>query len=94
MVRLVRKSKYANCASDDEAASRINSVVARDKQNKDFLAEIEGTVVVSEREVQEALGKLPLLFTQVRAVPYYSNDQVSGRRIFAIRSGSLFEKLA
>lgn len=51
------------------------------------------TVVVSESEVQEALNNLPLLLTQARTVPYFSNGQRDGRRIFAIRSGSFFEKI-
>lgn len=51
------------------------------------------TVVVSESDVQEALNNLPLLLTQARTVPYFSNGQRDGRRIFAIRSGSFFEKI-
>jgi general secretion pathway protein C len=51
------------------------------------------TVVVSESEIQDALNNLPLLLTQARTVPYFSNGQRDGRRIFAIRSGSFFEKI-
>jgi general secretion pathway protein C len=56
----------------------------------DSTAEI---VPVSEADVQDALNNLPLLLTQARTVPYFSNGQRDGRRIFAIRSGSFFEKI-
>jgi type II secretion system protein C len=50
-------------------------------------------VVVAETDVQEALNNLPSLLTQARTVPYFSNGQRNGRRIFAIRTGSFFEKI-
>lgn len=48
---------------------------------------------VSEGELNEALSNLPLLLSQARAVPYFRNGQSIGMRLFAIRSGSLYEKL-
>ncbi len=50
-------------------------------------------VVVAERDVDEALSNLPVLLTQLRAVPYFKNGQAVGLRLFAIKSGSLFEKI-
>lgn len=50
-------------------------------------------VVVAESDVDEALSNLPVLLTQVRAVPYFKNGQAVGLRLFAIKSGSLFEKI-
>lgn len=48
---------------------------------------------VSESELNEALSNLPLLLSQARAVPYFRNGQSIGMRLFAIRSGSMYEKL-
>jgi general secretion pathway protein C len=48
---------------------------------------------VSEAELNDALGNLPLLLSQARAVPYFRNGQSIGMRLFAIRSGSMYEKL-
>lgn len=52
-----------------------------------------GQVVVPEGDVDEALSNLPVLLTQLRAVPYFKNGQAVGLRLFAIKSGSLFEKI-
>lgn len=51
------------------------------------------TVVVDEAEVDRALENLPLLLTQARAVPYFKEGRSVGLRMFAIKSGSLFEKI-
>lgn len=48
---------------------------------------------VPEAELSDALANLPLLLSQARAVPYFRNGQSIGMRLFAIRSGSLYEKL-
>ncbi len=53
----------------------------------------EGTVVVDETELDNALANLPLLLTQARAVPYFKDGKSIGLRLFAIRHGSLFEKI-
>lgn len=52
-----------------------------------------GRMVVAESDVDEALSNLPVLLTQLRAVPYFKNGQAVGLRLFAIKSGSLFEKI-
>ena len=48
---------------------------------------------VSEQELTDALANLPRLLSQARAVPYFRNGQSVGMRLFAIRQGSLYEKL-
>lgn len=53
----------------------------------------ENQFVVAEREVDDALSNLPLLLTQARAVPYFKDGQSIGLRLFAIKSGSIFEKI-
>lgn len=48
---------------------------------------------VDEGELSEAMANLPRLLSQARAVPYFRNGKSVGMRIFAIRKGSLYEKL-
>lgn len=50
-------------------------------------------VIVQEDELNSALDNLPLLLTQARAVPYFKDGQAVGLRLFAIKSGSMFEKI-
>lgn len=51
------------------------------------------TIEVASAEVDSALANLPLLMTQARAVPYFKDGQSIGLRLFAIRAGSLYEKI-
>jgi type II secretion system protein C len=53
----------------------------------------EGEFTVDEKELDQALENLPLLLTQARAVPYFKDGKAVGLRMFAIRTGSLFEKI-
>ncbi len=53
----------------------------------------QDTFSVDEAELDKALENLPLLLTQARAVPYFKDGKSVGLRLFAIRSGSLFEKI-
>lgn len=48
---------------------------------------------IQESELQSALADLPQLLSQARAVPYYRGGESIGMRLFAIRQGSLYEKL-
>lgn len=50
-------------------------------------------IVVNEQELNEALANLPLLLTQARAVPYFKDGKAVGLRLFAIKGGSLYEKV-
>ena len=49
--------------------------------------------VVDEAELDKGLENLPLLLTQARAVPYFKEGRSIGLRLFAIKSGSLYEKI-
>ncbi|MBX7137283.1 MAG: hypothetical protein K1X83_04795 [Oligoflexia bacterium] len=53
----------------------------------------EDTFVIEEAELDKAMENLPLLLTQARAVPYFQDGKSVGLRLFAIRAGSLFEKI-
>ncbi len=48
---------------------------------------------ISETELSEEMANLPRLLSQARAVPYFRNGVSVGMRLFAIRRGSLYEKL-
>jgi type II secretion system protein C len=50
-------------------------------------------VTVAETDLDEALNNLPMLLTQARAVPYFKGGKAVGLRLFAIKGGSLFEKI-
>jgi general secretion pathway protein C len=49
--------------------------------------------VVEEAELDKGLENLPLLLTQARAVPYFKDGRSIGLRMFAIKTGSLYEKV-
>ena len=49
--------------------------------------------VVDEAELDKGLENLPLLLTQARAVPYFKDGRSIGLRLFAIKTGSLYEKI-
>jgi len=53
----------------------------------------DGTFTVPEDEITQALANLPVLLSQARAVPYFRNGQSIGMRLYAIKAGSLYEKL-
>ena len=49
--------------------------------------------LVAQAEVEHSLANLSELFTQMRAVPNMQDGKTNGFRLFAIRSGSLFQKI-
>jgi len=53
----------------------------------------EGQYTIERSEVDTALQNMNQLFTQIRAVPHFEGGQATGFRVFAIRSGSLFDKI-
>lgn len=48
---------------------------------------------VPRTEVDSALENMSQLFTQIRAVPHFEGGQSVGFRLFAIRRGSLFDRI-
>lgn len=53
----------------------------------------EDQFVVDRSEVDNALENMSQLFTQIRAVPHFEGGESTGFRLFAIRRGSLFDKI-
>ncbi len=49
--------------------------------------------IVEREEVDNALENMSQLFTQIRAVPHFEGGESTGFRLFAIRRGSLFDKI-
>lgn len=53
----------------------------------------ENEFVVDRSQVDDAMENMSQLFTQIRAVPHFEGGKATGFRLFAIRSGSLFDKI-
>lgn len=71
--------------TEGELADVPESGIAASEDGSEF--------IVAESEVTDALANLPRLLSQARAVPYFKNGESVGMRLFAIRRGSLYEKL-
>ncbi len=52
-----------------------------------------GKFTVDQREVDDAIANLDKLYTDIRAVPNFSGNKVSGMKIHSVKNGSLFSKL-
>jgi len=81
----------------DPRARQAAAETARTAQadGKEFRIEQigDGEYVIDRAEVDEALDNMNQLFTQVRAVPHFQGGKSTGFRLFAIRQGSLFDKI-
>jgi general secretion pathway protein C len=53
----------------------------------------ENEFTIDRAEVDSALENMSQLFTQIRAVPHFEGGKSIGFRLFAIRSGSIFDKI-
>lgn len=53
----------------------------------------ENEYAVDRSQVDDALQNMSQLFTQIRAVPHFEGGKATGFRLFAIRSGSLFDRI-
>lgn len=85
---------YADRVEIDRAGKR--EVLTLDETSAGGGSGVEAggnTIVVEESELDSALANLPMLLTQARAVPYFKDGKSVGLRLFAIRRGSLFEKI-
>src|SRR5207245_7551480 len=49
--------------------------------------------VIDRREMEKTVANLNEVFTQARAVPYFEDGKTVGFRVFAIKPGSVFEKI-
>lgn len=53
----------------------------------------EEEFVVEEAELDRQLANLPMVLSEARAVPFFKEGKTIGLRLFAIKAGSLFERL-
>lgn len=58
-----------------------------------IMKEEGGKFTVDQREIDNALQNLDRLYTEIRAVPNFSGNQVSGMKILSVKNGSIFAKL-
>lgn len=49
--------------------------------------------LIDRRELESTVANINEVFTQARAVPYFENGKTVGFRVFAIKPGSVFEKI-
>lgn len=71
----------------------VNDKNAGSKQSTGISEVGSDEFVVEEGELNAAIENLPLVLTQARAVPYFKDGKSVGLRMFAIRSGSIYEKI-
>lgn len=85
-VEIERDGKREVLKLDDLSASTPNTVGGVAVLGSDEF-------IVEEAELDRGLENLPLLLTQARAVPYFKEGRAIGLRLFAIKTGSLYEKV-
>ena len=72
----------------------VIEILKLDSDLEDSGTNASGDVIfIEESEIDQALSNLPVLLTQLRAVPYFKDGQAIGLRLFAIKPGSLFDKI-
>lgn len=81
-------------------AAAVRSVASPQRPSSGMATAVTGVKMVSENEyvvdrseVDNALENMSQLFTQIRAVPHFEGGESTGFRLFAIRRGSLFDKI-
>ncbi len=77
-----RRGKDASPAGG--AASGSNERIRKTADNK---------YLIDRRELESTVANINEVFTQARAVPYFENGRTVGFRVFAIKPGSVFEKI-
>ncbi len=75
------------------AASRGSRASAKTEPIKGVEVVSDTEYIVEREEVDNALENMSQLFTQIRAVPHFEGGESTGFRLFAIRRGSLFDKI-
>lgn len=71
----------------------INDNSANTAENDAPIDDSQTEFVLDESEINDNLANLPRLLADARAVPYFRNGESVGMRLFAIRQGSIYEKL-
>ena len=90
-----KKRRGTSVASRSSRPGARGSARSRNRTIPDDHIQVTGEneYLIDRSEVDEALENMSQLFTQIRAVPHFEGGQSTGFRLFAIRSGSLFDKI-
>jgi general secretion pathway protein C len=85
----------ATGAAANGTAASPNSAARPGAASPDINVQVVGDnqYEIPKAEVDKAFENLGQLFTQMRAVPHFEGGKAIGFRLFAIRSGSLFDKI-
>jgi len=70
-----------------------SSVLKREQKTEQTASPGVDPLTVTQAEVDAALENLPLTLSQARAVPFFKDGESVGVRLFAVRQGSIFERL-
>ncbi len=93
LVKLQYPDRVDTLSLDDGKTAAAAPVAPGETEAEPATDDSQTEFAVAESELNDALSNLPLLLSHARAVPYFRNGQSIGMRLFAIRSGSLYEKL-
>lgn len=70
-----------------------STMPAEKKETPLVKAEGSGKFTIDQKEIDNALGNLDKLYTEIRAVPNFEGGKVSGMKILSVKGGSLFSKI-
>ncbi len=84
-------SKPTRFTSSRRSSSSSGSSATKEVKGVEVVSDTE--YIVDREEVDNALENMSQLFTQIRAVPHFEGGEATGFRLFAIRRGSIFDKI-
>lgn len=86
-------SPFSAASASASAAAGRGSVASASAPVQGVQAISDTEYVIDREEVDTALENMSQLFTQIRAVPHFEGGESTGFRLFAIRRGSIFDKI-
>jgi general secretion pathway protein C len=80
-------------ASGKDAAAAPAGGAAPGAGNERIRKTADNKFLIDRRELESTVANINEVFTQARAVPFFENGKTVGFRVFAIKPGSVFEKI-
>ena len=80
-------------ASGKDAAPAAAGGAAPGAGNERIRKTADNKFLIDRRELESTVANINEVFTQARAVPFFENGKTVGFRVFAIKPGSVFEKI-
>lgn len=80
-------------ASGKDAAPAPAGGAAPGAGNDRIRKTADNKFLIDRRELESTVANINEVFTQARAVPFFENGKTVGFRVFAIKPGSVFEKI-